>query len=76
MVMPHLQRCPECGQKFMGSDCIGYPCLDCTQRFRMNAITDHALLLFKIDNPEDTWDEASEETRDAYRVKALGDPYG
>lgn len=29
MVAPVSQRCPRCGQWFMGSDCIGGPCLDC-----------------------------------------------
>jgi predicted Zn-ribbon and HTH transcriptional regulator len=29
MVMPVRQRCPECGNEFMGSDCLGMPCDDC-----------------------------------------------
>ncbi len=29
MVMPVMQRCPQCGMPFMGSDCIGRPCMDC-----------------------------------------------
>jgi uncharacterized protein (UPF0212 family) len=29
MVMPVKQTCPECGNDFMGSDCLGQPCDDC-----------------------------------------------
>lgn len=29
MVMPVSQRCPNCGNTFMGSDCIGGPCPNC-----------------------------------------------
>lgn len=29
MVMPAEQTCPTCGQRFMGSDCLGDSCLQC-----------------------------------------------
>ena len=29
MVMPVKQRCPECGQKFIDSDCIERICDEC-----------------------------------------------
>lgn len=29
MVMPVQQRCPVCRRLFMGSDCLGQPCLSC-----------------------------------------------
>lgn len=32
MVMPVRQRCPKCGKSFMGSDCVGRPCSDCSLR--------------------------------------------
>ena len=31
MVMPVRQRCPTCGNEFMGSDCLGQPCDNCRQ---------------------------------------------
>ena len=35
MVMPVNQKCPKCGNWFMGSDCIGGPCSDCCAAERM-----------------------------------------
>ena len=29
-MQPIEQTCPTCGIRFMGSDAIGYPCLDCS----------------------------------------------
>lgn len=35
-MMPVRQKCPKCGRSFMGSDCIGRPCMDCRMAEKMN----------------------------------------